>query len=246
MRWNWIYDLPFGKGRKFAAHAAKVVNAMIGGWTLTGSGTLVSTWFALDSADWGFTGEPVHVYGTKYPILDCTQTPASARTPQDVRCYQGYYYWNGYISSNRINSVNQYGMPNGIEGLPDSVKPAVTPLIPYGMPGAASGDYDTNRTYITLSNGTRQQVNYDTGLNPFRNQYRIGPFNWVMDSSLRKTFRFTENGHVNLRVAIDVFNFLNRQGLNTPGANGVVTLQNSYGGYGFQPRQMQGSFRLEF
>jgi hypothetical protein len=246
MRWNWIYDLPLGKGRQFAAHAPKVVNAMIGGWTLTGSGTLVSTWFALDSADWGFTGEPVHVYGTKYPILDCTQTPASARTPQDTRCYQGYYYWNGYISANRINSVNQYGMPNGIEGLPDSVKPAVTPLIPYGTPGAASGDYDTNHTYIVLSNGVRQQVNFDTGLNPFRNQYRIGPFNWVMDSSMRKTFRFTENGHVNLRVAIDVFNFLNRQGLNTPGANGVVTLQNSYGGYGFQPRQVQGSFRLEF
>jgi hypothetical protein len=67
-----------------------------------------------------------------------------------------------------------------------------------------------------------------------------------MDSSIRKTFRFTENGHVNLRVAIDVFNFLNFEGLNTPGANGVVTLQNSYGGYGFQPRQMQASFRLEF
>ena len=246
MRWNWIYDLPFGKGRKFAAHAPKLVNAMIAGWTLTGSGTLVSTWFALDSADWGFTGAPVEVYGTKYPILDCTQTPASARAPQDTRCYQGYYYWNGYISPNRINSVNQYGMPNGIEGLPASLKPAVTPLIPYGTPGAATGDYDTNRTYITLSNGVRQQVNYDTGLNPFRNQYHIGPFNWVMDSSMRKTFRFTEDGHVNLRVAIDVFNFLNRQGLNTPGTNGVATLQNSYGGYGFQPRQMQGSFRLEF
>jgi len=100
--------------------------------------------------------------------------------------------------------------------------------------------------YIVLNNGTRQQVAYDTGLNPFRNQYRIGPFNWEMDSSLRKTFKLTENGHVNLRVAIDVFNVLNNQGLNTPGSNGVVTLQNSYNAWGFQPRQVQGSFRLEF
>jgi hypothetical protein len=245
-RWNWIYDLPLGKGRAFGSHAPKWLNAMIGGWTMTGSGTIVSTWFALNSSNWGFTGEPVQVYGKEYPILDCTQTPASARTPQDVRCYQGYYYWNGYISPNRINSVNQYGMPNGIEGLPANLKPAVTPLVPYGTSGAATGDYDTNNVYIVLNNGTRQQVAYDTGLNPFRNQYRIGPFNWEMDSSLRKTFKLTENGHVNLRVAIDVFNVLNNQGLNTPGSNGVVTLQNSYNAWGFQPRQVQGSFRLEF
>ena len=87
---------------------------------------------------------------------------------------------------------------------------------------------------------------YNTGLNPFRNQYRLGPFNWDQDASIRKTFRFTESGHVNLRVAVDVFNVFNNHGLNTPGANGVVTLQNSFGGYGFQPRQVQGSFRFEF
>jgi hypothetical protein len=245
-RWNWIYDLPFGKGRMLAPNAPKWLNAMIGGWTMTGSGTMVSTWFALDASKWGYTGAPVEVYGTKYPILDCTQTPASARTPQEVRCYQGYYYWNGYISSNRINSVNQYGMPNGIQGLPSNVKPAVTPLVPYGTPGAATGDYDTNNVYIVLKNGTRQLVAYDTSLNPFRNQYRLGPFNWIMDSSLRKTFRFTERGKTYLRVAIDVFNVLNTHVLNTPGTNGVVTLQNSYHTWGFQPRQVQGSFRLEF
>ena len=137
-------------------------------------------------------------------------------------------------------------MPNGIEGLPAGLKPAVTPLNPYGTPGVATGDYDTNNVYITLSNGTRQQVGYDTSLNPFRNQWRIGPFNWIMDSSIRKTFRISEKGPTTLRVAIDVFNVLNNQGLNTPGTNGIVTLQNSYNPYGFQPRQVQGSFRFEF
>jgi hypothetical protein len=246
VRWNWIYDLPFGKNKAILSNAPKWLNAMVGGWTLTGSGTLVSTWFALDSADWGFTGAPVEVYGTKYPIEDCTATPASARTPQDVRCYQAYYYWNGYISPNRINSKNQYGMPNGIEGLPANLKPAVTPLVPYGTPGAATGDYDTNNVYIILNNGVRQQVAYNTGLNPFRNQYRLGPFNWVMDSSIRKTFKFTESGRVNLRVALDVFNVLNNPGLNTPGTNGIVDVNSSFGAYGFVPRQAQGSFRLEF
>ena len=122
VRWNFIYDLPFGHNRQFAANAPKWLNAMIGGWSMTGSGTIVSTWFALDSSDWGFTGAPVQVYGTKYPIEDCTATPASAKTPQDVRCYNGYYYWNGYISPKLINSKNAYGMPNGIEGLPANVR----------------------------------------------------------------------------------------------------------------------------
>jgi hypothetical protein len=256
VRWNFIYDLPFGHNRTFAPNAPKWLNAMIGGWSLTGSGTIMSTWFSLDSTDWGFTGAPVQVYGTKYPIDDCTATPATAKTPQDVRCYQGYYYWNGYISPKLINSKNAYGMPNGIEGLPTNVTPAVTPLVPYGAPGAISGNYDTNNVYITIKNSngttTNQLVAYNTGLNPFRNQYRLGPYNWDQDASIRKTFRLTESGHVNLRVALDVFNVFNNQGLNPPttngptGTNGITDLNTSYGAYGFQPRQCQGSFRLEF
>jgi hypothetical protein len=245
-RWNFIYDLPFGRNRQFLPNAPKWLNSVIGGWGMTGSGTVVSTWFALDASDWGFTGAPVQVFGTKYPIEDCTATPATAKTPQDVHCYNGYYYWNGYISPKLINSKNANGMPNGYEGIPANVKPAVTPLVPYGAPGAVSGDYDTNNVYIVLKNGTRQQVAYDTGLNPFRDQYRLGPFNWDQDASIRKTFRFTESGHVSLRVALDVFNVLNNQGLNAPATNGITDLNNSFGAYGFQPRQVQGSFRFEF
>ena len=73
-----------------------------------------------------------------------------------------------------------------------------------------------------------QLVAYNTGLNPFRNQYRLGPFNWDQDASIRKTFRFTESGHVNLRVALDVFNVFNNQGLNPPGTNGITDLNTSY------------------
>ena len=248
-RWNWIYDLPFGRGRMLAPNAPKWLNAMIGGWTLSGSGTIVSSWFALDSSDWNIVGKP-EVYGTKYPILDCTGTPANAKTSADSRCYAGYLYWNGYISKKLINSYNAHGIPNGYFGLPANYKPAVTPLNPWPTGGKTTdpnaGDYDTNVVYITLKNGTRQRVTYDTGLNPWRNQYLLGPFNWNVDSSLRKSFRFTEDGHVRLRVAFDLFNVFNQQGLNPPGTNGIASLQNSYGGFGFQPRQAQASFRLEF
>ena len=49
-----------------------------------------------------------------------------------------------------------------------------------------------------------------------------------------------------LRMNFDLFNVLNVQGLNTPGAYGIVTLQNSYGGFGIRPRQVQVNARLEW
>ena len=49
-----------------------------------------------------------------------------------------------------------------------------------------------------------------------------------------------------LRMAFDVFNVFNVQGLNTPGSDGVVTLQNSYGNFGIRPRQVQVKARLEW
>jgi hypothetical protein len=247
VRWNWIYELPAGEGRQFLAHPPKWLNAIVGGWTMTGSGTIVSSWFALDSSDWNFQGKP-EVYGTKYPITDCTATPATAKTAADERCYAGYLYWNGYISNKLINTYNANGIPNGIFGLPADYKPAVTPLNPWPVGGkttdANASDYDTNYVYITLKNGTRQRVLYDTGLNPWRNQYLLGPFNWRLDSSLRKNFKIRE--HVSLRVAFDVFNVFNVQGTNPPGTNGISSLQTSYSGFGFQPRQAQASFRLDF
>jgi hypothetical protein len=84
----------------------------------------------------------------------------------------------------------------------------------------------------------------DTGLHPWRNQYRLGPFNWTTDTSLLKSFAIKER--MAFRVAFDVFNVFNVQGLNTPGSDGVVTLQNSYGGFGIRPRQVQLKARLEW
>jgi hypothetical protein len=259
VRWNWIYQLPFGRGRFIGRNAPGWLNAAIGGWTMTGSGTIVSSWFSPDNTEnsnfaansdstlWYYTGK-IQVYGTKYKITDCTATPATARTAAEERCYPGYLYFNGYISQKYINSYNAYGIPNGIFGLPANYTPAATPVTPWPAGGKTTdpnaANYDTNYVNIRLANGTVQRVRYDTGLAPLRNQYLLGPFNWNLDSSVRKVFQIRES--VQLRVAFDVFNVFNLQGINPPGSNGISSLQTSYNGFGFQPRQAQGSFRLEF
>lgn len=247
-RWNWFYDIPLGKGRKFLSNAPKWVDKIAGGWKFSGNGTVVSSWFALPTNNWSQNADDVTIYGTKYPITDCSQTSATATSKADERCYAGYLYYNGYISSRLINSTNAAGIRTGIFGLPADYKPAIHPIIPWPA-GATStspgnGDFDTDVVYIKLSNGNTQRVTADSGLHPWRNQYRLGPFNWNQDVSLVKYFPITER--VRFRANVDLFNAFNLQGLNTPGGNGIVTLQNSYGGFGFRPRQLQLTARLEW
>src|SRR5262249_28172049 len=179
---------------------------------------------------------------------DCRQTSATAINPADERCFEGYLYYNGYLSQRQINSHNAAGLRNGIYGLPADYKPAIAPVNALPVdgqptdPGAA--DYDTNIVVIRLNNGTNQRVSVDTGLHPFRNQYLLGPFNWAMDTSILKFFSLTER--LRLRANFDVFNVLNNQGLNPPGSDGVTLLNSSYGGFGMKPRQAQVTMRLEW
>ena len=247
VRWNFSYDVPFGRGRHFARNAGKLVNSVIGGWRLAGSGTVVSSWFTLPTNNWGPMGN-LEVYRTKYKILDCRATSPTATNPQDERCYEGYLWYNGYISNRLINSRNAAGLRNGVYGLPANYKPVQTPVNPWpvgGLPTDPGANlYDTNNVNIRLTNNSTAQVAYDTGLHPFRNQYLLGPFNWTQDASMLKFFNITERAR--LRVNVDVFNVLNTQGLNVPGSDGIVTLQNSYGGFGTCPRQVQVGMRMEW
>jgi hypothetical protein len=250
IRWNWNYDLPFGKGQKFLRASGGFLDALIGGWKLAGAGTILSTWFALPTNNWGEFGK-FEVYGTKYKIEDCRATPANATQKSQELCTPGYLYFNGYISPQVINRANSSGVRTGVFGLPDNYKPAQKPIYAYPNvePVLQNGVTvtDTNNAFITLNNGTIMRVGVDTGYHPWRNQYRLGPFNWVMDASLLKVFTIKER--YKLRVNFDLFNVFNIQGLNPPNAEGIASLGGSYNPatlFGFKPRQLQGTLRFEW
>jgi hypothetical protein len=250
LRWNWNYDLPVGRGQRFLGKASGFRQGLIGGWKLSGSGTLLNTWFTRPTNNWGEFGK-FETYGTKYKILDCRATPATATDPKDERCTPGYLWFNGYISNRVINSHNAAGLPNGVFGLPANYQPAQKPINPWPVGGQPTDPnaslYDTNNVTITLQNGAKQLVAYDTGYHPWRNQYGIGPFNWVTDASLLKVFTIKER--YRLRVNFDFFNIFNVQGLNPPNSEGIVSLGSSYNQsnqFGFKPRQLQGTLRFEW
>ncbi len=247
LRWNWNYELPFGKGKTFGRNAPNWLNAAIGGWKFSGSGTVLSTYYAMPTTQWGEMGK-FEVYGKKYKITDCRSTPATATTAADERCLPGYLYYNGYISERYINSYTAGGIRNGVFGLPDDYKAAQKPVTPWPKGGKTtdpgSADFDTNIVYIPLTSGAIQRVAKDTSLHPWRNQYMLGPFNWSTDASLMKFFNITER--FRLRVNADLFNAFNTQGLVVPGTDGVASLATSYGGNGIRPRQLQLTMRLEW
>jgi hypothetical protein len=220
VNWNFLVDLPFGKGKPIGRGANGFVNALIGGWQLAGNGSLTSRYFQLPTTYWGPISN-VELYGKKYPIQDC----------RSGVCYDGWLYWNGYIPANRINSHDANGRPNGVMGVPDSYKPFQTPIIPIPANGGNSSDpnfgfYDTNTVYVPLNNGTVQRTTLDTGLHPLQNQYFAAPIIWNMAGSLFKSFPITER--VVLRVNADFLNNLfNMPGDTVPQTDGLLINRNS-------------------
>ncbi len=232
VRWNWLADLPFGRGKRIGGAAGRGLDRLIGGWQIAGMGGLRSNYFSLPDNIYP-TGQPVELYGYKYPIQDC----------RGGACRPGYLWWNGYIPANLINSVDAKGNPNGVMGVPASYKPAAQPINPMPKNPSRSDPmfayYDSNTVWVKLNDGTMQQTTYDTGLHPWRRQYLPGVRQWGLDASIFKNIPITER--VNVRLTADFFNVLNHPGNpNDIAGSGILNTRDSGG----DARELQLSLRL--
>jgi hypothetical protein len=231
VRWNWLVDLPFGKGKPVLGNAGPWMNRLVGGWQLAGFGTWKSNYWSLPTSNYGQLGD-VQVYGLKYPIEDC----------RSGQCIPGYLYWNGYIPANQINTHNAAGQCNGICGVPADYKPSSLPVIPFpatAIPNDPNAPfYGTNTVYVPLKNGTLQRTTINPNMHPWQNQYVNGPGTFGLDASIFKNIPITER--VFVRINADFFSVLNNPGLSQPGSNGILSLQSSANA----ARTMQLSMRL--
>ena len=226
IRWNFLYDLPVGKGKRFLGNAGGVMNRIAGGWQIASYGSMQSRWFTLPTGNWGGVN-PVQIYGTQDKVTDC----------RSGTCFPAYLYYNGYIQANLINT------PKGVSGMPSNYLPSSQPVNPTPANG---GDptfkyYETNNVYVPLKDGTQQLVALDTGLNWYRNQAVKGPWITNVTASVFKSVPITER--VNLRVNLDAFNVFNHPGLQMPNSTtGLIDLR--YSGQG--ARVLQYSMRLSW
>ncbi|MCU1303908.1 MAG: hypothetical protein JWQ87_4192 [Candidatus Sulfotelmatobacter sp.] len=69
---NWVYQLPFGQGKRFGAHMGKFANAVLGGWTVSGLWRWSSGYpFSMFSPEWATNFE-----------LQTPAVPVSAARPK--------------------------------------------------------------------------------------------------------------------------------------------------------------------
>jgi hypothetical protein len=214
---NYIFDLPVGRGKKFLGKSNRFVDELVGGYQIAGVGHMTSSIFqpassSTTAANWGPTS-PIHVYKHATKITDC----------RSGNCYPEYLWFNGYIAptanGNSPYCSSQYGVKTGasgqlecVFGLPSDYTPYEEPIDT--VPGTAN--YNTNNVTMQLANGQTVTTPFYSanGSNRYSKTFIQGPKNWESDLSLYKVFPITER--YNLRFNVDVFNFLNHQGFNNP------------------------------
>jgi hypothetical protein len=237
--WNWVVDVPVGKGKPILGNAGKFLDRVVGGWQIAGLGSLRSTYFTLPSSGAEFpTGNPVEVYGYKYKIQDCTSGT----------CQAGYLWWNGFISPNLINRKDASGNPTGImmdAATLAAYKPATTYLIPWGtttppanMPAGTNlqSYWNTNTEWVKLADGSVKRTTW-AGVTPFNNQFLPSVLQWSVDASLFKNIPITER--FRLRLQLDAFNVLNHPGSpNSVSSSGLLSEQ--YSGNSARTLQLSG------
>jgi hypothetical protein len=255
IQFNYIYDLPFGRGKKFLGTSNRLLDELVGGYQIAGDGNILNEIFAPASSNWGPTS-PIHVYKHKAPITDC----------RSGVCYPEYQWFNGYIAPTANASSGECTTANGtktspttgvlecVYGLPASYTPYEQPInIAPLIGGVANPNYNTNNVIVSggsLKAGGETQGfgSGSLGANPYAKTFVHGPWNWDSDISLYKVFPIKES--FNMQFHLDVFNFLNHQGFNNPNTTDGTEAYVAGGSAGASsyntPRQIQLTLRLNF
>lgn len=235
VNFNWIVDLPFGRGKHFLGGVNKPLNEVVGGWQLAGSGQVESQDFGVNTGMWG-PDSALHTYKQGKPIMDCTSGT----------CFKEYLWFNGYIPATTI-SGNPCAASSGskvITGLPSDYQPYASPSDTTCDSSGHSKYFGDNEVAMTLLDGKTENISYDpgpTGANPYQHTILNGPMNWTADASIFKVFPITE--HSSLRFNMDAFNVFNVQGFNNPSkTSGIESLRSSHN----TPRQIQFTLRYTF
>ena len=243
IKFNGIYDIPVGRGKRFMSNAPRWLNEIVGGFQLAGNGEVVSQSFKPEVDNFGPITQ-FKLYKKSRPVTDCSSGV----------CYKNYLWYNGYIQPQ-----NNPTDPNFNGSILAGTGEACTQKAPQTCISGVPADYvsfqtsshnnpldpnfNTDKVQIALLDGTTATQAYDAGpqaANYASKTFLPGPYNWVANVSVFKVFPIREG--MNLRVNLDAFNVFNMPGENNPGTDGIEGYLNSY-----QPaRQLQVTARFSF
>ena len=178
VRWNGLYDLPFGKGRMFGGSVSGWKNAIIGGWQFTTLGEWRSgNWMGVSAARYLF-GDPT-LSSDERLLLNF------AGRPQRL-------WFRGDLNPTLASGVDQAQLQ------------ALIPLDPQQRVLRQVGPSADNRLPLQLANGTTRLTPITDAVNWNARNFFRGPGSWNTDMTLSKFFELREG--MRLQFAADFFN----------------------------------------
>ncbi len=190
MRWNGIYDLPFGKGKKFANSANRGLDALIGGWQVAAIGDWRSGyWMGVSASE--------YLFGN--PSLSEDQRLLLKYGGRNQRLW-----FAGDFTPTLATNVDQAALQALIPL--DRGKRVMHPV----------GSNFSNQIPQLLANGTVRNTGITETVNWNSRAFYKGPGAWNADISAFKNFSITEG--VKLRFTADFFNAFNHPNDASPNA----------------------------
>ena len=181
MRWNGIYELPFGKGQKYASGANKLTTALIGGWQVAAIGEWRSGfWMGVNASE--------YLFGN--PSLSADQRLTMTYGGRARRLW-----FAGDFNPTLATNVDQAALQKLIPL--DRAQRIMHPV----------GSNFANQLPQVLANGTTRNTGITETVSWNSRAFYKGPGAWSTDMSMFKNFSFTES--VKLRFTADMFNAFN-------------------------------------
>jgi hypothetical protein len=191
MRWNGIYTLPFGRGKKYAGGASRGLDAVIGGWEIA----FIGDW---RSGNWLSVSSGRYLFGD--PTLSADERLLMTFAGRTRRLwFQGDF--NPALATNVDAAKLEQLVPA------DRSQRVLRPV---------GANFD-NRIPQQLDDGTVRNTSIADNVNWNARNFFRGPSAWNQDLSVFKNFTITER--VKLRFTADFFNAFNHGNDGNPAAN---------------------------
>ena len=88
IRWNWLVDLPFGRGKKIGGNVGGIMDRLIGGWQVAGMGQVRSRWWQMPTRRYRIP-EQHRVLRDQVPDRRLPQRPVPEGLPLLQRIHPG-------------------------------------------------------------------------------------------------------------------------------------------------------------
>jgi hypothetical protein len=181
IRWNGIYDLPFGRGQKFGRDSGGFLNHLIGGWQIA----TIGEW---RGGNWLSVGTGGYLFGD--PTLSPEQRLLLTFNNRPQRLW-----FRGDFDPRNARNVDA--------GALQALVPVDRGARVFHPVGA---NFD-NLVVQRLADGTTRLTTITDNVNWNARAFMIGPGAWNVDVAFFKNISITES--VKARVTADFFNFFN-------------------------------------